>query len=184
MDPFLGEIRLFACTFVPRDWAACNGALMAISQFSALYSLLGTQFGGDGRTTFALPNLSGAAALGQGQLTGGSNYPMGVAVGTTDVTLTLQQMPAHVHTMPAGATGVSGTLPSPTTYLSAAPGSGGIHPTSPPVYASPATQSTSAVTMAPAEAGVAGGSQPHSNQSPYLALQYCIALQGVFPPRQ
>ncbi len=183
MDPFLGEIRLFACTFVPQGWAACNGAVMAISQFSALYSLLGTQFGGDGRTTFALPNLSGAAALGQGQLTGGSNYPMGVTVGTTNVTLTLQQMPAHVHTMPAGSPGVPNTLPSPTSYLSAGP-STGIRQPAPPVYASPATQSSSAVTMAAAEAGVAGGSQPHSNQSPYLALQYCIAVQGLFPPRQ
>ena len=181
MDPFLGEIRLFACTFAPQGWAACNGAVMAISQFSALYSLLGTQFGGDGRTTFALPNLSGAAALGQGQLTGGSNYPMGVAVGTTNVTLTLQQMPAHVHTMPAG-TGGSVTPPSPTNYLASTPAVG--HTGSTPVYASPMTQSSSAVTMAAGEAGVAGGSQPHNNQSPYLALQYCIAIQGIFPPRQ
>ena len=182
MDPFLGEIRLFACTYVPLGWAPCSGALMSIRQFTNLFSLIGATYGGDGVQTFALPNLNGRAALGQGQLTGGGNYPMGSAVGTATVTLTTQQMAAHVHTMPAGASGSSGTTPSPTTYLSATPSEG--HGSSTPVYASPATQQSTPVTMANGEAGVAGGSQSHNNVSPYLALQYCMAVQGIFPSRQ
>ena len=181
MDPFLGEIRLFACNYAPANWATCQGQLMAISQNAALFSLLGTTYGGDGRTTFALPNLVDRIQVGAGQGTGLSNYPPGTVAGTTSVTLTNQQMPAHTHTLPAGGNVTQPLAPSPTSYLAQPAGQG--HSPGAALYVTGATQAGSSVTMASTMAGVAGSSQPHSNQSPYLSLNYCIALQGIFPQR-
>ena len=123
MDPFVGEIRLFGCNYAPQGWALCQGQLMAISQNTALFSLLGTYYGGDGKTTFALPNLTGRAMLAPGQGPGLSNYNVGQTVGSQAITLTLAQMGGHTHTLPAGGAASTGT-PSSTATLSAPPGQG------------------------------------------------------------
>jgi microcystin-dependent protein len=159
-DQFIGEIRLFGLNFAPYGWAPCQGQLLSINQNTVLFSLLGITYGGDGRSNFALPNLQGRVTVGLGQGTGLS----------------------HTHALPAGTAGDTTVPPSPTVYLSAAPGAGkkgGV-----PLYVAPATQSTSAVTMNSSAAGPAGGGgQPHNNMAPYVVLNYCIALQGIFPPR-
>ena len=185
MDPFLGEIRLFACSYAPNGWALCAGQLLSTRSFSALYSLLGVTYGGNGSSTFALPNLGGSVVVGPGQGPGLSAYTQGQAFGVANVMLTPSQMAAHPHTLPCGGTGVEDSLPSPSTFLSAAPGSGGPHaPPGAPLYTTATQQSATSVTMAPREADAAGGSEAHNNMSPYLTLNYCIALQGNFPQRQ
>ncbi len=180
-DQFLGEIRLFGLNFAPQGWALCQGQLVSVSQNSALFALLGTQFGGDGRTTFALPNLQGRVMVGQGQGAGLSPYTVGQTGGSATVTLSLQQLAAHTHTLPTGTAGSAPVLPSTSVYLAKTPGEG--REPGAPIYATPATQSGSAVTMAASEAGTTGGSQPHNNMAPFLVLNYCIALQGIFPQR-
>jgi microcystin-dependent protein len=180
MDPFVGEIRLLALNYPPRGWALCNGALLSISQNTALFSLLGVTYGGDGRSSFGLPNLQSRLIAGQGQGPGLQTYSMGQTGGTTTVTLSLSQMAVHTHTMPTGTVASAGTAPSPASYLSPAPGEGrepGAH-----LYISPIPSGT-AVTMSSGQAQPAGGNQPHNNMAPYLVMNYCIALQGVFPQR-
>lgn len=164
-DPFVGEISLFPFNFAPRDWAWCDGQLLPISQNTALFSLLGTSYGGNGKTTFALPNLNGRTPLGSGQGAGLSLYDLGQAGGTETVTLLSSEMPAHVHVM-------NGTL-SPAT-------------TANPATAVPATGELELFHGSGVAAGPevpVGGSAPHNNMQPYLTLHYAIALQGVFPPR-
>ncbi|RYY14459.1 MAG: phage tail protein [Cytophagaceae bacterium] len=179
MDPFVGEIRLMAITFAPRGWAACQGQTMSIAQNTALFSLLGTQYGGDGRTTFGLPNLSGRTYVGAGQGAGLSPYPQGAATGTEGVTLTLDQMPAHTHTLTPTTlpvnTGTGGQSTPVGGYYAQAPGStpysldGGGN-MAPDVLTGMATP--------------IGNGQAHENRMPFLTLQYCIATQGIFPQRQ
>lgn len=172
-DPFVAEIRIFPFNFAPQGWALCNGQLLPISQNTALFSLLGTTYGGDGRTTFALPNMQGNAALHPGQGPGLSQYFLGQTGGSETVTLLQSEIPSHTHTMRANDS--DGTSPTPAANVSSAPGAdrdifwykGG-----PPN-----------ATMNPNAAGVSGGNQPHNNMMPYLTLNYCIALQGVYPPR-
>jgi microcystin-dependent protein len=176
MDPFLGEIRAFPYNFAPQGWAFCNGQLLAISQSTALFSLLGTFYGGDGRSTFALPNLQGRIVVGIGN--GSGNYAIGETGGVPSVTLADTTMPGHTHTI-AGGAGINAKqpAPSPTTFLGATSSrSGGIN-----VYAPPALQTANPTNMLPSNP--AGGGQPHNNLAPFLGLSYCIALQGVFPPR-
>jgi microcystin-dependent protein len=181
-DQFIGEIRLFGLNFAPYGWATCQGQLLSINQNKVLFSLLGITYGGDGRSNFALPNLQGRVTVGLGQGTGLSPYQLGQTGGTTTVPLDLSQIAAHTHTLPAGTAGDTAVPPSPTVYLSATPGTG--KKGGAPLYVAPATQSTSAVTMNSSAAGPAGGGdQPHNNMAPYLVLNYCIALQGIFPPR-
>lgn len=174
MDPFVGEIRVFAGNFAPRGWASCQGQLLPISQNTALYSLLGTQYGGDGRTTFALPNLQGRVPVNQGQGTGLSNYMMGQVGGEASHTLTTTEMPGHTHSFNADTLNV--TTPSPAGALFGQ--SGGRQGFS---YYAP---SSSTVTMGGNMVGVGGGNQAHDNQQPFLVLNYIIALIGIFPPRQ
>jgi microcystin-dependent protein len=173
-DPFLSEIRMFSFTFPPKGWAYCNGQLMPINQNQALFALLGTQFGGNGQTTFALPNLQGRTPIH-------SQQP-GEAGGTSSVTLTQAQMPTHTHLMQVrnGNPGVAGgNIGSGTKYLArglAIVGSGNqavnIYGTATPSQAMDASSVTST-----------GGSQSHTNMQPYLVLNFCIALQGIFPSR-
>ncbi len=173
-DPFVAEIRIFPFNFAPQGWAFCNGQLMPIAQNTALFSLLGTNFGGNGVSNFALPNLQGRFALAPGQGPGLSPRDLGETGGSATVTLQPGQVPGHTHQLMATA---SATSPSP---ANAALSQALLPPsTAVPVYRNSANR----VPMAPDAVGVAGGSQPHNNRQPYLALHFCIALQGVFPPR-
>lgn len=175
-DQFVGEIRLFAGTFAPKGWAFCNGQLMSISQNTALFALLGTNYGGDGQTAFALPDLRGRAPLLFGSGPGLSTYVQGQAGGQTDVTLTVGQLPAHTHT--AQGTNAPGTVNDPSGAVWAQGNQqvrgGG------PLYSA---QPGSGAAMNPAVIGISGGGQPHNNWSPYLGVNFIIALQGIFPPR-
>ena len=174
-SPFIGMLALFGFNFQPRGWAFCNGQLIPIAQNSALFALLGTTFGGDGQTTFALPDLRGRVAVGMGTGPGLSSYVMGQVSGTENVTLLSTQMPQHNHFMTA-----SGDGPTQATASGASLGSqartGGTMPT---IYTNGAT---TPVQMASATS-VAGGNQAHNNIQPYLALNYCIAMEGIFPSR-
>jgi len=174
-DQFVGEIRPFACTFAPLNWALCNGQLMPISQNTALFSLLGTYYGGNGTSTFALPNLQGQMAVGQGQGPGLSPYVMGETTGSENVTLLMNQNPLHTHSLAVDTQ--SGTSNSPTGNYLAQVGGSRIKPAV-PSYSGAATGN-----MATASIGLAGGSTPHNNMMPYLVINYCIALTGVFPAR-
>src|SRR5262245_51904012 len=172
-SPFVAEIRMFGCNFAPTGWAFCNGQLLPISQNTALFSLLGTMYGGDGKSTFALPDLQGSVPLGQGQGTGLSDYFIGQQSGTDNVTLLQSEMPVHTHFMRAYDVDVADNrIPAPTMALGT-PGNGFTYSAS----ASGLTQ------MAPQAIGITGGSLPHNNLMPYLVVNFCIALQGVFPPR-
>jgi len=171
-DPFVAEIRIVGFNFAPTGWAFCNGQIMSISQNTALFSLLGTTYGGDGKTTFALPNLQGRSPVHQGQGAGLSERDLGESGGSPSVTLIESQLPAHAHSVGAAAGG--GNQVSPTGRVwSSLPGR-----TPPLLFA--ATPNT---TMSPQAFATAGGSQPHNNMSPYLVLNFIIALQGIYPPR-
>jgi microcystin-dependent protein len=175
-DPFVAEIRIFAGNFAPTGWAFCNGQIMAISQNTALFSLLGTTYGGNGQSTFALPNLQGSAPLQAGQGSGLSQRVLGEPGGQPGVTLLPTEMPAHTHTLQANAIGGDVNSPANAVWAKAHTGKSPIN-----VYNdSVATNST---TMNPGMLAAAGGSQPHNNMPPYLALNFIIALQGVFPSR-
>ena len=175
-SPFVAEIRMFGFNFAPTGWAQCNGQLLPISQNTALFSLLGTFYGGDGKSTFALPNLQGSTPIHQGQGNGLSEYFLGQQGGSEFVTLIQSEMPFHNH--PANANAVAGNLPSPDQNLWA-PQTGR---TPPNLYNNASSPGT--VNMNFQATGIAGGSLPHNNMSPYLVVNFCIAMQGVFPPRQ
>ena len=176
-DPFVGQISAFGFNFPPVGWALCQGQTLPISQNTALFSLLGTQFGGNGTTTFQLPNLQGNVPVGQGTGAGLSTYVMGETDGVPNVTVTVAQTPPHNHTysvqaLPPGlAAPATGSVPSRAT--------GGSGPLD--VYATPAVGT--ATTLALSSIAPAGGNQPHNNMQPSLAINWCIALQGVFPSR-
>lgn len=171
-DPFVAEIRIYPFNFPPKGWAFCAGQILPISQNTALFSLLGTTYGGDAKTTFALPNLQGSCAMQQGQGPGLSLYDLGEESGVETVTLLDSEMPQHNHkVMTIGQPAGTGT-PSPSVGLSRSGGGNAYVPTT-----------NSAVTMAPQQLGLTGGSLPHNNMMPYLTLNFCIALQGIYPPR-
>ena len=171
-DPFVAEIRIFPFNFAPKGWAWCDGQLMPISQNTALFSLLGTTYGGNGKSNFALPDLQGRAPMHPGQGPGLSLHDLGETGGSETVSLLVSEMPVHNHMLQAATQdNADVNLVSPT--ASFAPSTGGT------LY-----QSASNVTLAPAAAlAPAGGDQPHNNLMPYLTFYFCIALQGVFPPR-
>lgn len=171
-DPFVAEIRIFPFNFAPRGWAFCDGQLMPISQNTALFSLLGTMYGGDGKSTFALPNFQGSAPMFWGQGPGLSLYDQGQTGGSETVTLLESELPAHAH-QASGAAGSGPTSPTNSTWGT------GVGRTPPPVY----VDGNPNVSMAPATLTFAGGSLPHNNMQPYLTLNFCIAMQGVYPPR-
>lgn len=159
---------MFGGNFAPRGWAFCNGQLMPISQNSALFSILGTTYGGDGQTTFALPDLRGRVAVGQGQGPGLSSVSLGQAAGTETVTLTTAELPAHSHTVQMPASTGAQTSNRPT----------GAYQASGNAYSS-----STNTTMAAATSALSGSSQPHSNLPPYLGVTFIIAVQGTFPSR-
>lgn len=173
-DPFVAEIRMFAGNFAPVGWAFCDGRILAIAQNTALFSLLGTTYGGNGLSTFALPNLQGRSPLAPEQGPGLSRYDLGEEGGVENVTLLTSEIPGHTH--PPIATVAPGTSTSPAGNTWAASVGGR---TPPPLYAT----GTPNTPMNAAAIGVAGGSQPHPNRQPYLAVSFIIALQGIFPPR-
>jgi microcystin-dependent protein len=173
-DPFLAEIRMFAGNFAPRGWALCDGQLISISQNTALFSLLGTTFGGDGRVTFALPNLQGSAPMQQGQGPGLSDRWLGEIGGEQSVTLLTSEMPLHTHQVNAVDASGDATTPNNALWASAMLGRVGTN-----MYSSAAPSQT----MSPSSTGITGGSQPHNNMPPYLCVTFIIALQGIFPQR-
>lgn len=173
-DQFISEIRIFAGNFAPTGWAFCNGQILPISQNTALFSLLGTFYGGDGRSTFALPNLQGSTPIGAGQGPGLSLRDLGEIGGEQTVTLLDSEMPAHSHTTQAST---AGGVNSP---AGAAWGESKLGKTPLNVYAASGANN---VTMSPQALSIAGGSQPHNNMPPYLCLTFIIALQGIFPAR-
>jgi microcystin-dependent protein len=174
-DQFLAEIRLFAGNFAPAGWALCNGQILPISQNTALFSLLGVAYGGDGRTTFALPNLIGTVPMQQGQGPGLSARDLGETGGSQSVTLLSSEMPAHSHVAQA-VTASSGNANNPVgaTWASARFGK-----VSQNLYSTVAPD----IQMSPGALTPSGGGQPHNNMPPYLAVTFIIALQGIFPSR-
>jgi microcystin-dependent protein len=164
-SPYVGEIRLVGFNFAPAGWMLCQGQLLAISEYSTLFNLIGTYYGGDGQTTFGLPDLRGRAAIHAGTLSGGPTYVLGQIAGTETVTLTTQQIPAHSHTI--GANSATGTVSTPGGNTFAA---GALNQ----------YQTTAPSTTAPMLASM-GGSQPHDNLMPYLTASYVISLYGVYP---
>lgn len=171
-SPFVAEIRIWGCNFAPTGWAQCNGQLLPLSQNTALFSLLGTFYGGDGRSTFALPNFQGNAPMFWGQGAGLSERNLGESSGSQNVTLLESEMPAHTHTMRAAADAGENDDPAANRLLGISVGAN--------LYAPPANLQP----MAFQSLAVAGASSPHNNMQPFLTLNFCIALQGVFPPRQ
>ena len=170
MDPYVGQLSLVGFNFAPRGWATASGQLMAISQNTALFSLLGTFYGGDGRSTFGLPNLQDSVAVGFGQLAGGSYYNLGETGGSQTVTLLASETPNHTHNL---LTAASGKVAIPTNNsLANAKGES--------IYS---TTTTPASNMSTNAVSTYGGGQPHNNMMPYQCLLWVIALQGVFPPR-
>jgi len=170
-DPFVAEIRIFPFNFAPKGWAFCNGQLLPISQNTALFSLLGTTYGGDGKSNFALPNLQGAAPMHPGQGPGLSLHDLGESGGSDTVTLLESESPAHSHAFGADTVDPADTnVPSPN--ASFAQSSGGT------LY-----QTAAGAQLAPQAISAVGGGQPHNNLAPYLTLNFNIALQGIFPPR-
>ena len=161
-EPFLSEIKIVSFNFPPKGWALCNGQLLPINQNQALFALLGTTYGGNGQTTFALPNLRGRVPIHEG-----SGHTLGEAAGTTSVTINLQQLPTHLHTFNATNNDPTATAPDASVVISKAPNTN---------YA----PAGALVAMAQTVSSV-GGSQPHNNMMPYLVLNFIIALQGIFP---
>lgn len=175
MDNYVGEVRVFAGSYAPEGWAFCNGALMSISEYEALYTLIGTTYGGDGQTTFAVPNLQSRVVVGQGQSQSGTNYLIGMAAGVESVTLTTLQMPMHQHQILSSTTtaikGETGQASPAGAYFGDQGGNSYGAGTDVRLNAGAVTgQST-----------VAGSSQPHSNIQPVLAMNYIIALNGIYP---
>ena len=172
MDPFVAEIRIFGFNFAPRGWAFCNGQLMPIAQNTALFSLLGTTYGGNGQTTFGLPNLQGSAVMHQGQGPGMTPRFLGETGGSANVALLQSELPPHSHNVTVAATNdavadrsnATGNVLAKPIDSSYAPGG-------------------SNTTMNPNSSTLAGSSAPHNNMQPYLVINFCIALQGVYPPR-
>jgi microcystin-dependent protein len=167
-EPFLGEIDLVAFNFAPLGWAICDGSILSISQNTALFSLLGTTFGGDGVSTFALPDLRGRRAIGMGQGPGLQNYILGQNGGEETVTLTVGQLPAHSHTFLASSAPGNSLKPAGNYWASASQVN---------LYST----GFSHVAMAPQAIGLTGGGQPHDNRPPYLVMNYIIATSGIYP---
>lgn len=189
MEPFVGEIRVFGCNFAPRGWAQCNGQLMQIRQYTALFSILGVNYGGNGTTTFALPNLQGQIAIGAGQGPGLQPYDVGEQGGESGIQLISTEMPAHTHTFNGG------TAAQPVTVLLNAPTSNNCYISNPFAKANPTAPAGVAgrafgpnsnpanVLLNAACVSVAGGGQAHDNMQPFVTINYCIAIEGIFPQR-
>jgi microcystin-dependent protein len=188
-DPYLGQVALFGFNFAPQGWALCQGQILAIAQNTALFSLLGTTYGGNGQTTFALPDLQGRVPIGVGQGPGLSDRDMGEEAGVENVTLTTAEMPAHTHFLNVGGFTVTrncrsgaGPFGSPAGNLPA--GEAGAATTSYSSAAPDANMQNGAIAFAGSiTVAPNGGSLPHNNLQPYLTLNYCICTAGIFPQR-
>ena len=172
-DPFVAEVRIEPFNFAPTGWAECNGQLLPVSQNTALFSLLGTTYGGDGKSTFGLPDVQGRVAMHPGQGPGLSDRFLGEMSGSETTTLLVSEMPAHTHNVQGSALNASTGNPSADAVI--ARGFGG--------FAYKASPFANSVLMSPQALTTAGGGLPHTNLMPYLVLKYIIALQGVFPAR-
>ncbi|MGX8010563.1 phage tail protein [Mesorhizobium sp. ORM8.1] len=172
MDPFVAEIRIFPFNFAPKGWAFCDGQILPLSQNTALFSLLGTTYGGDGKSNFALPDMQGNAPMHPGQGPGLSLHDLGETGGSETVTLLESEIPSHPHTVESvpGNFSANTNVPTNTAFGKSAQGN---------AY----TPAASMVPLSSQAIAPAGGSQPHNNMMPYITLSFCIALQGVFPPR-
>ena len=174
-DPFVAEIRIFPFNFPPTGWAFCNGQLMPISQNTALFSLLGTTYGGDGKSTFALPDLQGNVPMHPGQGPGLSLYDLGQVGGTESVTLLVSEIPSHQHLVGRALADAGNSItPVNSVWAQSAAGRGG---------AALYKEAPANGKVNPNSLNVTGGGLPHTNMQPYLTLNFCIALQGVFPAR-
>jgi microcystin-dependent protein len=173
-SPFVAEIRMFGCNFAPTGWAQANGQILPISQNTALFSLLGTMYGGDGKSTFALPNLQGSVPLNWGQSSTGTEYFEGQQAGSEFITLLQSEMPFHTHQVLAQTVDPA-NIGSPDPQVTLSKSNNGS------AYVNRSVGSV--VNMNFQEASIAGGSLPHNNMMPYLVVNFCIALQGVFPAR-
>lgn len=169
-EPFVAEIKIVGFNFAPRNWAMCDGQIIQIRQNTALFSLLGTTYGGNGESTFALPNLMGRAPMHHGQGPGLSNYVLGETSGSQNVTLLQNQLPAHIHSLNANSSAADRVDPAGAVLAQSG---------SEPIYGTGgATTTLSSGALAPT-----GGSQPHNNMQPYLGLLFVISLAGYYPPR-
>jgi microcystin-dependent protein len=173
MDPFVAEIRIFPFNFAPKGWAFCDGQLLPLSQNTALFSLLGTTYGGDGKSNFALPDMQGNAPMHPGQGPGLSLHDLGETGGSETVSLLESEIPSHSHALMAAPPASLVAIPSPAVSLARSRG----------FNAYQSNTSANLVPMSGNTLAPAGGDQPHNNMQPYLTLNFCIALQGVFPPR-
>lgn len=176
-EPFIAEIIMFAGNFAPRGWAFCQGQILSIAQNTALFSLLGTTYGGNGQTTFALPDLRGRVPVGTGQGPGLPNVILGEVSGSPTHTLIANEMPAHNHVISGNTSGLAN---------SASPGGNSLGIGVVPSTNTPVNMYNSAAPSTPMNAqsvGIAGGNQPHNNMQPYLGMNYIIALEGIFPSR-
>lgn len=171
-DPFLAEVRMVGFNFAPRGWSFCNGQLLPIAQNTALFSLLGTTYGGNGQTTFALPNLQGMVPMFWGQGPGLSSHDLGETAGTETVTLSQNELPAHTH--PVTAANVPGAVKAPSPDVGLDRTSGGNIYLTPPANLVPMAANNPAANV---------GDQPHNNMMPYTVLNFIIALQGIYPSR-
>lgn len=173
-EPFIGEIRMFGFNFAPRNWATCDGQLLPISQNTALFSILGTTYGGDGKSNFRLPNMQGSTPLQSGQGSGLTYRPLGESGGSPTVTLQPGELPSHTHTLQCASVSADQTSPANDVPAAGAGQRGAAFYADAPGNASP---------MKPGIVSTSGGNAPHNNMPPYLALNFCIALQGIYPPR-
>jgi microcystin-dependent protein len=173
MDPFVAEVRIFPFNFAPKGWAFCDGQILPLSQNTALFSLLGTTYGGDGKSNFALPNLQGSAVMQPDQGPGLSLHDLGEASGSATVTLLQSEMPAHSHNVSTSGTQGDISTPDSTTLLARSKGG--------TIYKAP--PQGGAAQMSLSSISINGSNFPHNNMMPYLTLNFCIALQGVYPPR-
>ena len=172
MDPFVAEIRIFPFNFAPRGWAFCDGQLLPLSQNTALFSLLGTTYGGNGKSNFALPDLQGRAPMHPGQGPGLSLHDLGETGGTETVSLLESEIPNHSHTLMAQNSIADSNIPTGNAIARVSGATPYI-----------AGNNGNLASMAPEALAPAGGDQPHNNLQPYLTFYFCIAMQGVFPPR-
>ncbi len=190
LEPFIGEISMFGGNFAPKNWAFCNGQILSIAQNTALFSLLGTTYGGNGVNTFALPNLQGRSPIHWGQGPGLSNVTLGQVSGSETVTLIQTEMPAHTHAVTGGGGQASVSLKCSSQAGNSDSPAGNIAAATPAGDEQYADAASANGTMAPATVtipsptlGITGGSQPHENRCPYLAISFIIALTGIFPSR-
>ena len=174
-EPYLAEIKMFGSSFAPKGYALCNGQIMAISQNTALFSLLGTTYGGNGTTTFALPDMQGRAPVHEGNGAGIDPVSLGEMAGEPNVTLTTNELPSHTH--PISGAAIANSTPGGT------PASNTLFTNSNPNQLYAVALNPGGISLAPQSITLTGGSQPHNNMQPYLALTFIIALQGVFPSR-